>query len=528
MFGSVINLMDNPGMTTKNTKPMTGNEYLESLRDGREVWIYGERVKDVTTHPAFRNAARMIARLYDALHDEAKKPVLTAPTDAGTGFTHRFFKTPKSAEDLVAARDAIAAWQRLGYGWMGRTPDYKASFLATLGANADFYAPYQENAKRWYRKAQERVLFLNHAIVNPPVDRHLPPDQIADICLHAERETDQGIIVSGAKMVATGSALTNMNFIAHYGLPVNKREFATIFVTPMDSPGLKLISRPSYEMQAAVMGSPFDYPLSSRVDENDGMLIFDKVLIPWENIFVYGDTEKVNGFFPASGFIPRFTFHGCTRLAVKLDFIAGVLLKAVECTGVEQFRGVQAQVGEVLAWRNMFWGLTEAMARAPTPWVGGAVLPNLDYGLSYRVLATMAYPKVKEIIENVMGGSLVYLNSHSVDWKTPELRPSLDRFIRGSNGIEAIDRVKLMKLLWDAVGTEFGGRHELYERNYGGNHEAVRFETLASATATGAAAKYKSFADQCMAEYDINGWKAPDLINPDDVNVILKNHRGRR
>jgi 4-hydroxyphenylacetate 3-monooxygenase len=243
---------------------------------------------------------------------------------------------------------------------------------------------------------------------------------------------------------------------------------------------------------------------------------------------VYGDVDKVNAFFPASGFIPRFTFHGCTRLAVKLDFIAGVLLKAIECTGVENFRGVQAQVGEVLAWRNLFWGLTEAMARTPTPWVGGAVLPNLDYGLSYRVLATMAYPKVKEIIENVMGGALVYLNSHVVDWKTPEIRPYLDRFVRGSNGALAIDRVKLMKLLWDAMGTEFGGRHELYERNYAGNHEAVRFETLLTATAMGEVDKYKAFADECLSEYDIDGWNVPDLINPDDVNVIMKKNREGR
>ena len=507
---------------------MTGDEYLESLRDGREVWIYGERVKDVTAHPAFRNAARMIARLYDALHDDAKKSVLTTPTDAGNGVTHRFFKAPTSAEDLVAARDAIAAWQRIVYGWMGRTPDYKAAFLATLGANAEFYAPYQENARAWYKKAQERVLYVNHAIVNPPVDRHLPPDEIADVYLHAERETDEGIIVSGAKMVATNSALTNCSFIAHYGLPIQKKQFALIFMVPINAPGLKLISRPSYEMQVAVMGSPFDYPLSSRLDENDEMMIFDKVLIPWENVLVYGDVEKVNAFFPASGFIPRFTFHGCTRLAVKLDFIAGVLLKAIEHTGVDQFRGVQAQVGEVLVWRNLFWGLTEAMARTPTPWAGGAVLPNLDYGLSYRVLATMAYPKVKEIIENVMGGALVYLNSHVVDWKTPEIRPYLDRFVRGSNGALAIDRVKLMKLIWDAMGTEFGGRHELYERNYAGNHEAVRFETLLTATATGAADRYKAFADQCLSEYDIDGWKAPDLINPDDVNVIMNKGWGKR
>src|SRR5207245_10256482 len=137
------------------TRPFTGAEYLESLRDDREVYIYGERVKDVTTHPAFRNSARMIARLYDALHDPAKKDVLTTETDTGSGgFTHKFFRTPRSAEDLVGARDAIAEWARMTYGWMGRAPDSKGSFLATLDANAEFYAPYQANSRRWYKEAQ--------------------------------------------------------------------------------------------------------------------------------------------------------------------------------------------------------------------------------------------------------------------------------------------------------------------------------------------------------------------------------------
>src|SRR5438445_1483693 len=120
-----------------STRPMTGAEYLESLRDGREVWLYGERVKDVTTHPAFRNTARMIARLYDALHDPQRQPVLTTATDTGSGgYTHRFFQGSRNAEELVAARDAIAEWARISYGWIGRSPEYKAAFMATLGANS--------------------------------------------------------------------------------------------------------------------------------------------------------------------------------------------------------------------------------------------------------------------------------------------------------------------------------------------------------------------------------------------------------
>jgi 4-hydroxyphenylacetate 3-monooxygenase len=503
-----------PADRLNDVRPMTGEEYLESVRDGREVYIYGERVRDVTTHPAFRNSVRSIAALYDALHDPAAEGVLRVPTDTGNGgFTHPFFTTATSAGDLLAARQAIVGWQRLVYGWMGRTPDYKAAFFGTLSANADHYGEYRGNALRWYREAQERVLYFNHAIAHPPVDRDRPADRTADVCVHVESETDNGLIVSGAKVVATGSALTNANLIAHFGLPLRDKRFGLVFTVPMDSPGLKLLCRTSYEMAAATLGTPFDYPLSSRMDENDAIMVFDKVLVPWENVFSY-DAASANAFATRSGFVERFTFHGCTRLAVKLDFIAGCAMKAVEATGAAGFRGVQAQIGEILNWRDMFWGLSDAMAKSPTPWVGGAVQPNLNYGLAYRTFMGVGYPRIREIIQQTLGSGLIYLNSHADDWKHPDIRPYLDKYLRGSRGVQAIDRVKLLKLLWDAVGTEFGGRHELYERNYGGDHEGIRVQTLLAYQANGQADALKGFAEQCMSEYDLDGWTRPDLINP--------------
>ena len=435
-------------------RPFTGAEFLASLRDGREIWIYGERVKDVTAHPAFRNSARMIARMYDALHDPAREAVLTAPTDTGNGgFTHKFYKVPRSVDDLVASRDAIAEWARISYGWMGRSPDYKASLTGTLGANAEFYAPYQENALNWYRRVQERCLFLNHALINPPVDKGRPPGDVIDVYVHVEKETDAGLIVSGAKVVATGSALTHNNFIGYYGpTPLGRPEMALFAMIPMDTRGVKLICRASYEMAAATMGSPFDYPLASRVDENDAIFVMDKVLVPWENLFTYRDLDKANSFFPRSGFIPRFTLHGCTRLAVKLDFLAGLILKAVDALGLSDTRPAQVQAGEVLAWRNIFWGLSDAMVKSPEPWVGGAVQPNMQYGLAYRFLAPLAYPRIKEIAEQTISSGLIYLNSHAIDFKTPELRPYLDKYLRGSGNYEALERVKLLKLLWGRRG----------------------------------------------------------------------------
>src|SRR5262249_27103285 len=150
-------------MLAGKQRPFTGREYLESLRDGREVYIYGERVGDVTKHPAFRNAAVSVAKLYDALHEAASKPILTTTTDTGSGgYTHRFFKAAGSGEERMGQRDAITAWARITYGWMGRSPDYKAAFLNTLGANAEFYGPFADNARRWHVRGQEAVLYVNH------------------------------------------------------------------------------------------------------------------------------------------------------------------------------------------------------------------------------------------------------------------------------------------------------------------------------------------------------------------------------
>lgn len=503
-------------------RPLTGTEYLESLRDGREVWIHGERVKDVTTHPAFRNTACMVARLYNALHDPTQRSVLTTVTDTGSGgYTHRFFQIAHSTEELIKARDAIAEWARLTYGWLGRAPDYKAAFLATLHTNAEFYAPFQENARRWYRVAQERVLFFNHAIVHPPVDRNRPPSDVDDVYVHVEKETDAGLVVSGAKVVATNAALTHYNFIAHHGpLPIQKPEFSAVFTVPMNADGVKLLCRTSYEYKAAVTASPWDAPLSSRLDENDAIFILDKVLVPWENVFVYGDLKKANLFFPRTGSFPRLLLHGCTRLAVKLDFIAGMLLKAVEIAGTNKFRGVEVNVGEVLVWRNLFWGLSEAMARTPQPWLNGAVLPNAEFGAAYQALAPQAYAHVKNLIEKTVASGLIYVNSHAIDFQTPALRPYLDKYLRGSNGYDAYGRVKLMKLLWDAIGSEFGNRHELYEMNYAGSVEEICRFALLGAMGSGKADQLKQFVERCMAEYDLDGWTAPDLLNADDVNVL--------
>jgi 4-hydroxyphenylacetate 3-monooxygenase len=505
-------------------RPFTGAEYLESLRDGREVYIYGERVKDVTRHPAFRNAAASVAKLYDALHDEKTKPVLTGPTDTGSGgYTHKFFKAARSREEVMAQRDAIATWARITYGWMGRSPDYKAALMNTLGANAEFYGKFAHNAREWYRRSQEAVLYLNHALVNPPIDRAKPVDQVKDVYISIQKETDAGIYVSGAKVVATNSALTHYNFLGqNMGQEITDPSMVVMFIAPMDTPGIKLICRGSYELAAAAVGSPFDYPLTSRFDENDAIFVFDKAFIPWENVFIHRDVQRLKDFYPKSGFVNGYTLQGCTRLAVKLDFIVGLLVKAARATGVDTFRGVQAQIGEVIGWRNLFWSLTDAMACNPEPWVDGTVLPNIRASTVYRLFMTEAYPAVRSIVEKVVASGLIYLPSHARDFKNPDIDKYLKRYVRGSNNIDYKQRIKLMKLLWDAIGTEFGARHELYEMNYAGSHELVRLFPLQQATASGTLADMEALAERCMADYDEDGWTGDTYRDGSDIGILGK------
>ena len=503
-------LMDSP---PGSTCLLDGESFLDSVRDGREVWYDGEKVRDVTTHPAFRNSAKNVARLYDALHDPDFSSALTCMDRNGI-HTHRFFTPSYSAAELLAARDAIAIWQRMTYGWMGRTPDYKAAFMAQLAEGYDFYEPFGENALNWYRKYATQGLFLNHVLVDPPVDRNRPHHEGTDVFVNVTHDDDRGIYVSGAKMAATGSVLTHATFVAPNSGTASRMEegkdeaFALVFIVDMDTPGLKLIGRPSYELKSH---SPFEAPLASRFDENDSVLVFHEAFIPWENVLVYRDVEKAKGFYASSGFFNRFNLQSATRLAVKLEFACGLLIKGTEAAGTASFRGVQTEVGELVAMSNLVWALSSAMALDPEPGVGESVVPRLQTAAAARVYMTSAWQRVREIFEKILAGGPIVTVSSLKDLQSPELDPIIERYFRGT-GLPAHDRIKLFKLIWDALYSEFAGRHALYERNYAGNHEQQRLDALRWSDARGDSDRYRQMVDDCLGDYDLSGWRADYLL----------------
>ncbi|WP_394834851.1 4-hydroxyphenylacetate 3-hydroxylase family protein [Pendulispora rubella] len=482
---------------------LTGEEYLESLRDARNVYVNGEKVADVTKHPAFRNSALSIRRMYDALHDPATSDALTGVDVYGTR-THKFFKPSRSSQDLLDAREAIAIWSRLGYGFLGRTPDYKAAFMAGLAVNSEYYGPFAKNAVSWYREFTERALYLNHVIINPPIDRKRPIHDMEDVFIRVVRETDAGIVVSGAKMLATGSAITHASFVAPVASAVlesgKAEDFATVFFVRMDNPRAHLLCRTPYARSA-----PFDQPLASRFDENDAVLVLDEAFIPWEDVLVYRDIERSTGFYAKSGFANLYNFQSGIRLATKLDLMTGLLSRGARVNGTDVFRGVQAAVGEIITMRDMVWGLTTAMAYDPEPNAGGTVVPKLEYASAMRMYNAQIWDRVHALFETHLGGAPLVVPSSHRDLQNPELRPLIDRFYRGSDA-SALDRIKLFKLVWDAIGTEFGGRHELYERNYSGNGEQIRLDALKWATRRGSIQRCEAFVQECMDDYDLQGW----------------------
>ncbi len=319
-------------------------------------------------------------------------------------------------------------------------------------------------------------------------------------------QPDRGAVVSGVKMLATAGALTNATFVAPVASallePGKADDFAIVFFARMDNPGLSLMCRPSYEAAAT---SPFDAPLSSRFDENDSVLIFDRALIPWEDVLVYRDVKRATGFYAASGFANLYNFQSGIRLAVKLELMIGLLSLGTQANGTQSFRGIQAALGELVSLQHLLKTITAAMARDPERTPSGVVVPKLQYASALRIQVPQIWKRVRELMETALGGSPLVTVSGAADLLDPRVKGLIDAYYRGA-ALEPQQRIKLFKLIWDATGSEFGSRHSVYETHYSGNFDQIRLDSLTWATRSGQLAGCEAFARQCMGDYDASGW----------------------
>ncbi|MEZ5666832.1 MAG: 4-hydroxyphenylacetate 3-hydroxylase N-terminal domain-containing protein [Alphaproteobacteria bacterium] len=478
----------------------TGAEHLQSLRDGRRVHIDGTLVKDVTVDPAFRRSVASVCGLYDAQHRPELRATLTyAPAD-GDGAANRMWQMPTSYDELVGRRQALEQWSALHAGFLGRSPDHVASCITGMAMAPEVFGPERGAAlAAYYRYARDNDLYLTYVIINPQANRALSAgeQQTDDLVAGIVDQDAAGLTIRGAKMLSTAGIMANEVLVTTIQpLKPGEERYAVSFAIPMNAPGLQILSRKSYE---AASDNVFDSPLSSRYDENDAVLYFDDVRVPWDRVFVAGDVRLCLAQFHDTPAHVYQNYQAQIRLMVKLRFLAGIAHRIAEVNGILGFPQVREMLGQIAAEVGMVEGLVAGM-EAKGGHRGAYYLPDRHTLYTAQVLTQQLYPKITTAIRELAGGGMIMQPSSARDFASPELAALIGK-TQQSPAASAEEKVKFYRLAWDAIGSEFASRHLQYEMFYAGaafvtkGHSFRCFDWQRSA----------AMVDGFLAGYDLDG-----------------------
>lgn len=478
-----------------------GRKHIESLRDGRRIFLDGACLGDHVTHPAFRNAVRSAAGLFDfqARPENLERMTFTSPTSGQR--VSRMWQLPTSHAELVERRQALESWAELTCGMLGRSPDHVASCISGMYMGLDLFERHggarAAAVRDYYEYARDNDLYLTYVIISPQADRGRSAGEQADEFLVAGvcDEDREGITIRGAKMLGTACPLANEVFVgAIQPLKPGEEKYSVSAVVPLNARGLTILSRKSYEAHAP---STFDNPLSSSFDENDAVLYFDEVKVPWERVFVHNDVQMAQAQWHA---IPTHVYQNyqCQiRLMVKLRFLLGLARKIAETNGIAAFPQVRETLGQLAAEAGMVEGLLVGM-EASGWYYGKYYVPNKRLLYSAMVLTQQLYPRFVTTLRELSGGGMIMLPSSTADFANPETAACIERTQR-SPATDSLGRVKLFKLAWDAVGSEFGSRHQQYEMFYAGATMVTRGHAFRTCDWDRAVA----LVDNFLASYDL-------------------------
>jgi 4-hydroxyphenylacetate 3-monooxygenase len=477
----------------------TGSDHRKSLIDGRAVYINSEKVDDVTTYRAFARSVASACNLYDYQAANAEKMTFRSPTNGRD--VNRLWQLPKSYRDLVTRRKALEAWAETTCGMLGRSPDHVGSSLAGMYMGRKVFEKYDPKRAKalvdYFEYARDNDLYLSYVIINPQADKSkgssAQPGE--DLVARIVDEDNEGITIRGAKMLGTSAIFANELLVAGFmGLQPGEEAYAFTAMVPMNAKGVKAFSRKSYE-EAAV--SVFDNPLSSQFDENDAVIYFDDVKIPWDRVLVHRDVQMGQSqWFDTRAHVYQ-NYQCQIRLMVKLRFLMGAVRKIAEINGIINFPQVRETLGLLAAKTTAIESMVIAMEAAGENY-GEYFVPSRTILSASQVLAQQIYPEVIEAIRTLAGGGLIMLPSSGYDFANPEFASVIDKTQRSSAATPQ-ERVKLFKLVWDAVGSEFGSRHLQYEMFYSG----------ASFVTRGHSFRYfdwdrsKGMIEEFMATYDL-------------------------
>jgi len=441
----------------------TGEQYRDSIRDGRQVWINGERVNDVTTHPMFKPIVDIRARIYDMAHEKATQGVMSY-VDEQTGERNAIgLKLPYTQQDWHDKRLAVDTVLDDVGGIATRVGDETIGEMWSLYDGKDVLNEvdprFAENIERHIHRTLLEDPFHVSANTDPKGDRSKPPqEQDPDMLLHVVKETDAGIVVRGAKY-ETAAAYANQAFvkptIANWG-DAKLSDYAVGFIVNMSAPGLKFICRTGFAGRA----NPDDYPLSNRCDEIDTLLIFDNVLIPWEDVLFYQHTKAAT-FIRAT--LHRYSAFAFVQRNLRLaDLMIGTALFNARQTGLEKQQAVQEKLSTLAVYRETINAhLTASIAcgeRSPA----GLMMPNQSLLYTGRVQACSRLHEMMHLARELCGGQIC-VTPDAASFANPEISDWLDKYYTVNENWVSDDRRKLLAFARDMLNSDYAGHRLTFQ-----------------------------------------------------------------
>ncbi|HLG74539.1 MAG TPA: 4-hydroxyphenylacetate 3-hydroxylase N-terminal domain-containing protein [Chloroflexota bacterium] len=431
----------------------TGRQYLAGLKDGREVWLGGQRVQDVTTQPEFAGCLHTIAEVYDLQHQPEHRELLTALSPATGEPISRAFALPGSTEDLVRRRQMIEFLMRRSAGSMGRLPEYMATLLMGIYNFRDVFAEederFGENIVRYFEYVRDNDLCLTHAFADPARSRRHAAAEGAEYLHVVERRPD-GIVIRGAKAVATLAPFADEFMGLTSPRAGLKPEEVIYFAVPVATPGLRIICR-----EPLNHGSPDDHPLAARYDEMDGWVVFHDVFVPFERVFFLDRADLNQEVFTRIPIAWAY-YHILVRTAVKAEVIAGL------CAALSAQPEADPLVAEAIRYLETMRAFILAAERSPVYSSFGLAMPEPAQVVLGRLHAIEGYPRMLQVVRDLAGSGLL-MSPSDAQLHSPELGPDVARFL----GVDE-ERIRLLRLAWDFTSDSYGMRQLLFELHNAG------------------------------------------------------------
>jgi 4-hydroxyphenylacetate 3-monooxygenase oxygenase component len=452
----------------------TSARYLDSLADGREVWLDGQRITNVAEHPAFTEAAHELGRLFDLQHEQHLTDRLTTPAQDGTHRISWAYHLPTTIEDLQAKRHNADVWMHESWGQHGRSPAFMSTiavgiydFRNRLATNRPDFAV---NAEHFYRHCSENDLVLAHALGDPQIDRSVTPLDDPDLALRIVSENSDGIVVRGAKQLTTLAPFAHEVLVYLSASFANRgsEQFVVWFSTPVSTPGLKILCREP--LGHSTFGHA--HPFGPRFDEQDAMLFFDDVFVPWDRVQLLHDGDLAREGLARINAWSQYV--GQVRYRERLQALLSVAIVLAESIGVDGFRNIQEDLGELASYVEILDYFLDAGAAGAHFTDGGLLAPAPTPAAA--VWAAQIASRCTEIVRRI-GSAGILMQPSEADLASHELRPFLETYMRGKT-LPVDQKARLFRLAWDLTEDGFGSRQDLYEFVHRGDITRNRINLL--------------------------------------------------